>query len=751
MSPNRGLNVRVYVLSAALSAIGGLIVARAHDSNPGALVTSRVGRVILLVLLVIGSFRVVRFQFRNQVQAFDLMEVALLPLLATQGPVTVVAMVVLTKALHAFVYRLPLVKAAFNVAAWTLSVASATFLYAQLRSGPPLAPRNVAVLAAGLAVVAIGTHLCVSLVVSLVERRPLLEVLLALSAESAWGIVATWAAGSAMGLVFLAAYLTAPWSLALMVVPLVLLHWAAEAMAAVRTDSRRLKALQQATQALGRPVNPLDGVPEFLREAAACFEAQSAAAILTTPERSWWHGLEYSARERALTPLLAAGGDHPQRIKSTDDGATAALLRDSGLRDCVLAPVVTGRGQVGVLAMFDRTGMEGFGEGELAVLTALARELATSVEKAELMETLDEERRTLAKIVDATSDGILMLAGDGTITSWNAGMAAITGHRPRAMVGTNHIGLLRARDTHGRDVLLERWSASDPASLPTDIQIVNADGETVWLSCSYSPVTSGEPALVVVARDVTAARELEQLKDDFIAVVSHELRTPLSPIKGWASTLLNRGERMEPEQRREGLQAILRQSQRLEQLIYNILDASRIESGGHDLRHETADLSAVAARVVDEIGSTRPDRTIRLEGTDVPRSAYGSAVWMERALANLLTNALKYSPPTEPVDVRLDARDGLVLLSVTDRGPGIRAEDQERIFVRFERLRDAQTQTGTGLGLYITSQLLRAMGGSVGVHSVPGAGSTFTIRLRSADIAVPPPRGEARERWLALD
>jgi signal transduction histidine kinase len=232
-----------------------------------------------------------------------------------------------------------------------------------------------------------------------------------------------------------------------------------------------------------------------------------------------------------------------------------------------------------------------------------------------------------------------------------------------------------------------------------------------------------------VARNVTQARELDRLKDDFVAIVGHELRTPLAAIKGWSSTLLSRGDRMREDQRLTALQAVLGQAQRLEELVLNILESSRIEARTSGQESTAVDVGSAALKVVDEVVSARPDRVVHLSTPDRSCKVRGSAVWLERALANLVGNAVKYSSDREPVDVVVALEDGDVVVRVSDRGPGIPSEARERVFERFERLEDTATQTGTGLGLYITRQLVRAMGGNVTVDSVQGAGSTFTIRL----------------------
>ncbi|HEX3824467.1 MAG TPA: PAS domain-containing sensor histidine kinase [Mycobacteriales bacterium] len=382
--------------------------------------------------------------------------------------------------------------------------------------------------------------------------------------------------------------------------------------------------------------------------------------------------------------------------------------------------------------MLDREGAEGFEAGELSIAGALARELVGFLERVELVGAIDEERSKLADIVDHTGDGILSLSDDGTILSWNAAMAAITGYSAEEMIDTRHLELLRPRDAADNAIHISGWSERlDTRGLASELQVVTAGGATVWLSCSYSRVPAKEgnaDSMIIVARNITKARELELLKDDFIAVVSHELRTPLVPIKGWAQTLLNRGELLNEEQRRTAVQSILTQAQRLEALVLNILESSRVEAGQGEVL-DIVDVSAVAIRVVEDVLAARPDRLIRVKPPQVPCQVRGSAVWVDRALANLVANALKYSPDDAPVDVVLSLQGGTVSISVTDLGPGISPEAQERIFERFERLEESRKQTGTGLGLYITRRLARAMGGDVEVSSMPGAGSTFVLKL----------------------
>jgi len=530
------------------------------------------------------------------------------------------------------------------------------------------------------------------------------------------------------------------------------------ANAALHADRLRLEGLQRATHALATSLDVAQALPVFLAEARVGFEVREAQLVLfgsdaaaTVHTCSDHNGGTYTVvtRPHELADLLAATLTEPTHLSLDTVAADVAVaLEETGHQRAVAIPLHAGSEAVGVLLLLARVGMEGFEKGELTVGAALGRELVSFLERVALIQAIEDERKKLADILGSTSDGILTVDADGLVTSWNQGLTAITGYTAEEMVGTRHLGLLRTRDAAGRDVLVERWtegydSEAGATRLPAELQIVSAAGATVWLSCSYSRIPAadrGRDVLVIVARNVTQARELEKLKDDFVAVVSHELRTPLVPIKGWAQTLINRGDRLTDAQRRTAVQSILSQAQKLESLVLNILEASRIESGAVD-GDGVADVGTITTRLVEDTLSARPDRVVRLHPPAMPCQVRGSSVWVERPVSNLLANAIKYSPDEEPVDVvvRLDGEH--VVVSVTDRGPGIAADAQDRIFERFERLEETRTQTGTGLGLYITRRLARAMGGDVAVSSVPGAGSTFLLRLPTARVArLPEPR-----------
>lgn len=735
--------IRGYVAAVVALAIGaGLWVTHAvRPDHPAG------WQVALLLAALVFEAEVlqVRYHYNDQVESLNLVEAAVAPAIWGLsghwiGPTVAVGMLA-AAALRAR----ELTKAVFNVAQWALAASAGALVLQALRDGDHGIATNVVALVVAILTVSLVNQLAMAGVMLLVSGHVLGGPLASAGKAVITGRLLGVLVALTYGVVLTAAFTWSPWVLVTAVIPQALLHWASRGYASARIDQARLAGLQQATHVLAATLNPAAAYPELLRTVRTAFEVRAADLALFRDLGSYeLHRLTTGGYEHldeapdGFLPLLhdiavptRVGPQHGEEL-------LRAALQEAGWQDALVLPLHSEGRLVGQLCLYDRTGMVAFEDGELAVASAIAAEVVGFLDRTALVESLRDERRKMADIIGSTSDGILTLAADGTIDSWNSGMAAITGYPAGEMVGTAHFGQLRPRDAAGNDLYLEHWAGRDSA-LPTEMQVITASGDTVWLSCSYTavPTSDGRPGTcIIVARNVTQARDLERLKDDFVAVVSHELRTPLSSIKGWTNTLITRRERMTPEQQADGLQAISRQAHRLEQLVLNILEASRIEAGmrGAD---ETVDISHVVRKVVEDVTALYPSRAIRATGIDTPTLALAQHVWVERSVANLLFNAVKYSPEDQPVDVQVDWVGTEVSVVVTDRGTGIPKESTERIFQRFERLPGAQTQTGTGLGLYITRQLVAAMNGTVDVQPNPAGGSVFTLRLQAAALRVP--------------
>jgi PAS domain S-box-containing protein len=236
------------------------------------------------------------------------------------------------------------------------------------------------------------------------------------------------------------------------------------------------------------------------------------------------------------------------------------------------------------------------------------------------------------------------------------------------------------------------------------------------------------------ANVAAAAREADRLKTELLNTVSHELRTPLAAIKGFATTLALFGEQLSAEEQREFLDEIDGATDRLEELIDNLLHLARLESGILRMERGPVMFADVLHRSVEQARLRYSDRVISLTMESALPTVVGDARRLEQVAANLIDNAVKYSPSDQAVEVHAaTAPDGSVELTVTDHGIGIAAEHQERVFEQFYRVDSEQTRAvgGTGLGLAICKRIVEAHGGRIAVTSAPGTGSTVTVTLPS--------------------
>jgi signal transduction histidine kinase len=249
--------------------------------------------------------------------------------------------------------------------------------------------------------------------------------------------------------------------------------------------------------------------------------------------------------------------------------------------------------------------------------------------------------------------------------------------------------------------------------------------------------------VVLLARRLRAAREEQRrlqevsaVREEFISIVSHEVRTPVAGLLGFLQTTLDHWERMDDDERRRAIGRSLSSARRLHALTRDVLDTSTIEAGALSYSFSTTDLREEVGSAVVATQDVQPDRVLRVSLPDDPAWVSCDRERITQVMTNLLDNAIK-SAPGSALDVAVEVRDGYAIVSVTDQGPGMNQAEIARVFDKFVRGRTS-TPAGTGLGLYISKQIINAHGGEISAHSEEGRGATVSFTLPLVDAPVSP-------------
>ncbi len=368
---------------------------------------------------------------------------------------------------------------------------------------------------------------------------------------------------------------------------------------------------------------------------------------------------------------------------------------------------------------------------DVLLVQELADRAATAVDNARVYGEVERRARAV-QALEFVGDGVALVDRDGVVRLWNPAAAAVT-----AIASDDVVGKVAAEVVPGWDELAASVPIAGPAegvaARPKTLPFGHGDRE-VWVSISGVAFDEGT---VFAFRDVTEERLLDRLKSDFLATVSHELRTPLAAVYGAARTL-NRGAPSLRDSDRGALMEMIESgAERLARIVDDILVAGQLEAGQRQLTVTRCDAGEVARGVVAAA------RLTALEGIDIElvvpdalAPVLADPDKVAQVLANLVENAVKYSPDGGLVVVRLEEREPRTLrLSVEDDGLGVPPADRERIFEKFYRLDPNLTRgvRGSGLGLYVCRELLARMDGEIWMEPRAGKGSTFIVELPLAD------------------
>jgi PAS domain S-box-containing protein len=432
------------------------------------------------------------------------------------------------------------------------------------------------------------------------------------------------------------------------------------------------------------------------------------------------HPFDFSNRQQPIALALQEGRaslfehvtDEALRAAANDEEHFRAL-KELGFTTAMIVPLETSGRVIGAMTLV-RTEGPPYASAELRVAEELGRRAAVAIENARNFESA-KARGHAAQALEFVGDGVFLVDAEGMVRLWNPAAAAMTELAAEAVV-----------DRPISEVL-PGWPEIEPGARP-ETRPVDVAGREVWLSISAASFAEGR---VYAFRDMTEERALERMKSDFISTVSHELRTPLAAIYGAAMTV----RRTEPgvkERQAELLGVIAAEAERLARTVDDVLWASRLESGGLEVSIESCDPAELVEGVVASARAHLPPNLV-LE-LEVPESLPRIAAdpdKVRQVLANVLDNAVKYSPDGGVIRVTADPSGRFVRFAVDDEGLGIPSAERERIFEKFYRLDPHLTRGvgGTGLGLYICRELVGHMGGRIRLEPSGSGGSTFAVEL----------------------
>ncbi|WP_432544542.1 sensor histidine kinase [Kineococcus sp. SYSU DK002] len=339
--------------------------------------------------------------------------------------------------------------------------------------------------------------------------------------------------------------------------------------------------------------------------------------------------------------------------------------------------------------------------------------------------------------LDDLPDGVVVVAGDGSITDLNQVAERLLG-RPRAeLVGTPLRRALPLQDTSGRrwwDVLRDagrRPSGVTEDGHPERLLLLPGGTELLVTARFHRDGTGRLLRAVLALRTPDERRRAETDTTSLIATVAHELRSPLTSVKQFTASLLRRWDRFTDEQKRLMLSTVQADADRVSRLVGDLLDVARVDAGRLTVHRRPMDLAALVREHVDRLRMAGYDdeRFVLTVAPDLPE-LWADPDRMAQVVTNLVDNAVRHGAGT--VEVAVAAVDGWVVLTVDDGGEGVPDENRPYVFSKFWH---GGARSGTGLGLYVTRGLVEAHGGDVDVDTAPAGGARFTVRLPAGEPA----------------
>jgi PAS domain S-box-containing protein len=416
-----------------------------------------------------------------------------------------------------------------------------------------------------------------------------------------------------------------------------------------------------------------------------------------------------------------------------------------------LNPFVEGK-SIGYLLIGMVTGVGFIIITSAALFTLLRRETdkrksleqrLSEIPKHKRLDAVVEARYQL--MVEVASEGIQFIGADARITYINPQMTVLHGFQPEEVIGHEYFDYIHPAFQESARKRFEERKVGVRGK--RDVQILHKNGHYIWVHVSAAPVFGSDGTFegtLTMYTDVTEAKkheqwlekalarekELSDLKARLVTMASHEFRTPLAIIMSASELLLNYRDKMGKQKVDERLNTVKEQVVQLTSIIQEVLDVGQMQSKYQKFNPETIDLDALCREVINEFQNhDHPTHKLHYVSKCAPLMIQLDRDSMHKAISNLISNAIKYSPSSQDVFIGLETLANSAVLSVRDEGIGIPAEDISYLFDNFHRGTNVGTISGVGLGLAIAKQIVEMHGGSISVESQVDVGSTFTVSI----------------------